>query len=403
MDESDHLLEKCRKAYRECFEKEPHPLIVQAIKHQSNQCLNVAGNVTTFSGEHLGDKDMLVMYKILKDQYLFVSVNLSYNNITDEGSHSVAQLIKSSSSLICLNLMCNDIGPKGGELIAAALQTNSTLESLNMNGNKIGRNGVLMFARALQFNIGLKELNVGHTDMNIDSMIAMATVLCFSNCTLLRINLNRPLLKNMEEEIISGHISHLLKMNPVLIELHLQQLGMEDYGATIISESLRNNTILTHLDLSCNRIGEDGMNMLADAMAVSGTTELLNIGYNRIGNTGAVYLADLLKVNTSLKTLIIVSNNIGVNGIITIIEVLINVNKSLTSLFIWGNDVQPSAGEAVHRLLEAKRLSEDCIDVKPYNIEGIFHLGRQFFFPPRQFGRAPSYGNCLTTSAMLKQ
>jgi hypothetical protein len=114
-------------------------------------------------------------------------------------------------------------------------------------------------------------LDVGNTDLDVDSVIAFATVLT-ANTTIKALNLDRPLLRSKQvalppglaahaQEEATGHISHMLAINHNLTSLSLRKVlnqttcspsqhSISDHGASLIAEGLLQNSTLLNLDLS---------------------------------------------------------------------------------------------------------------------------------------------------------
>ncbi|KAL5013855.1 hypothetical protein ScPMuIL_008125, partial [Solemya velum] len=310
---------------------------------RENMYLYLAGNnkLLTNSDARLTDRDCEVLYKLLCNNLFVTSLDLRYNNITDEGAKFIASLIEETSCLEHINLMFNDIGETGAAVIAKSLHKNETLKSLQITGNKIGNRGGMYFAQMLQINTSLEALDLGDTDMTIEAIIALATVLN-QNRSLRVLNMNRPLLFTHQEEH-TVHVANMLKVNVSLLELHLQKYELRDFGATRLAENLMDNLSLTHLDLSCNRITRDGAKELAKVLKRNTELKVLDLGYNRLEDDGAIYLAEAIGMyNTKLETLVVSYNNIGGKGLCALADSM-KLNSSIAAVFIWGNNLQESA------------------------------------------------------------
>ena len=84
--------------------------------------LYLAGNNKLVTDVRLGDADVRLLCETLKNNTFVTSLDLRYNNITDEGAKHIAKLIEETLTLKEINLMCNDFGEDGAEAIAEALQ-----------------------------------------------------------------------------------------------------------------------------------------------------------------------------------------------------------------------------------------------------------------------------------------
>jgi len=328
----------------------------------------LAGNNKLIQAGRLGDNDCAALHKTLSNNIFVTSLDLRYNHITDEGVEHIANLIRETSTLKEINLMNNDFGEEGARHLAQALLNNETVTSLRVNGNKFGNRGGMEFAGMLQVNTVLEHLDLGETDLTTESLIALATVLNY-NTTLKSINVNRPLLFSHQEET-TVHFANMLKVNTGLQELHLMKCDIRDFGMTRLSENLMENFTLTYLNLSCNRITRDGVKELARCLKQNTPLQVLDLGFNRIEDDGAMHLADALSTyNTTLRSLCIASNCISGAGLCAIARAL-QMNSSLTAIYIWGNKLVESACIAFAQLINTGRIEAKHTDVQPYVVDG---------------------------------
>jgi Ran GTPase-activating protein (RanGAP) involved in mRNA processing and transport len=354
--------------------------------------LDLAGNIKTLSevNVRLEDNDVDLLCTILSRSTALTSLDLRYNNLTDKAAPALARLIKDSISLREIVLMCNNITDEGASHIAKALHDSKTLRSLKLNGNKIGNRGGMYFAQALQINGKLRELDLGDCDLGTESVIGMATVLS-QNKQLRAMNLNRPLFFSMQEEC-AVHLGRTLKVNAVLRELHLEKFDLKDFGVERLCDGLKENYTLVYLNLRCNRITRDGALTLSTLLRRNTPLEILDLGFNRIELDGAMYLSSALSSsNTNLKALVVVSNCIAGDGIVSL-AAMMNVNTSLSNIYIWGNTLDHNACESFGQLIQTGRLSGKNTDVRPYEVDGRTYLSELSHGLRRFYYWTPTYG-----------
>lgn len=380
--------------------RKPHPYIISMFEKEKEDTifdfkdqmhLYLAGNNHLLTDKRIEDSDCEAIYKTLQNNSYVTSLDLRYNKITDEGAKFIAKLIQESTKLQDINLMCNEIGATGTEHIAKALTKNESLKSLRLTGNKIGNKGGMWLAQALQVNMTLEALDVADTDLTIESIIAISTVL-YNNKSLKALNINRPILFSQQEET-TVHFAKMLKVNTTLKELHLQKYDMRDFGMTRLAENLMHNNTLTYLDLSCNRITRDGILELSKVLKNNTAIETLDLGFNRLEDDGAMHIADALStLNTNLKTLVVTSNNIGSKGLCALADSL-KMNRTLTSIYIWGNKLEEPAAIAFANLIDSGRITKDNTDVQAYVVDGVTKLCELSHQVNRHYYYAPSYGD----------
>jgi len=355
-----------------------------------------------------------------------VSIDLRYNRLQDAGASLIAEFLKTTPTLRQLNIMNNKIGEEGGIAIASAIISPLCyLLRLRINGNPLGDAAGQAFATSLRHvppprhrntntpNIDLVEdpnihncsdlndldlnknptlekiidrrrqprqsvrprliaLDLGDCQLKTDATLALAVAIG-DNQILKALNLKNPRLFSLGEET-TIHIAKGLRVNSCLVEIHLREHNMTDFGADWLADNLRHNQTLKLLDLSRNLISERGCHSLSLHLLQHDTPlEILDLSVNRIDDDGAFHLANALLKNTKLKTLGLASNKISTAGFLSLVTAL-KRNTTLTSLYVFGNPVTPEAAEALNQLVHCKRLVEANIDFRPNVVDGVTRL-----------------------------
>ncbi|XP_033494231.1 leucine-rich repeat-containing protein 34 isoform X1 [Epinephelus lanceolatus] len=356
----------------------PHILqVLETTTETENTILKLTGNNRLRCVQRLDDKDVLALSECLRNNKNVAGLDVSYNNISDEGVGHLADLLQEESSVLhSLNLMFNNIQTDGAEVLAKSLQCNSTLVFLSLSGNKIENRGAMHLASMLQVNTSLRELELANCDLATQSVIAFAIMLK-SNKTLCSVDISRPLLFSHQEEW-AVHFSEMLAVNSSLVELHLGKMGMTDTGMERLTEGLRLNHSLRYLDLCCNRVTRDGMHHLAKLLKQNLTLEVIDLSSNRIEDEGAVYLSEALTwPGCVLRELSVSSNNIRTEGLLSLAHAL-TVNTSLNHIYIWGNHLEESVCQAFSDLIASGRLPPEQTDVSAYEVDGQVFLAEVF-------------------------
>uniref|UniRef100_A0A671DND7 Leucine rich repeat containing 34 n=1 Tax=Rhinolophus ferrumequinum TaxID=59479 RepID=A0A671DND7_RHIFE len=376
--------------------------ILQGVDEEIEQglegiTLNVAGNNRLIPVERVTGDDFWILSKVLEKNPYINGLDVRYNLLRDVGAYYAAKLLQKQYNLIYLNLMFNDIGTEGGDLIAKALYKNVTLKYLRMTGNKIENEGGMSFAAMLQINSSLEKLDLGDCDLGMQSVIAFATVLT-QNQKIKGINLNRPILYGEQEES-TVHLSHMLKENHCLVELHMSKHDMRNGGMKQLCDALYLNKSLRYLDVSCNKITRDGMVFLADVLKSNTTLEVIDLSFNRIETAGAKYLSETLTShNRSLKALSVVSNNIEGEGLVALSQ-SVKTNLILSNIYIWGNKFDEATCVAYSELIQMGCLKPGNTDVEPYVVDGHVYLAEVSNGLKKHYYWTPTYGEACIHSA----
>lgn len=113
----------------------------------------------------------------------------------------------------------------------------------------------------------------------------------------------------------------VLKDNPPLQALRLNNNKIGDEGAKALAEALADNSTLISLELTNNWIGNDGANALTMALQHNISLKKLHLDRNNIEDDGVQGLANALKNNANLELLVLEDNNVRERGTIAINEI----------------------------------------------------------------------------------
>jgi hypothetical protein len=94
----------------------------------------------------------------IKENIGLKMIEISSNNIGDQGVKAIAGAIKVNSTLQSIHLSRNIIGDEGAKAIAEAIQVNSSLEEIDLWSNNFGTEGVQSIAKSIKQNFILHEI-----------------------------------------------------------------------------------------------------------------------------------------------------------------------------------------------------------------------------------------------------
>lgn len=143
--------------------------------------------------------------------------------------------------------------------------------------------------------------------------------------------------------------------------MEMCEMNSDDMG--IIAEYLYNiESKLSKLNVAFNKIGPDGAEHLLKAISFSGNLKHLNMSGCGLGTHGGEIVSKYLSSGISLEVLFIENNNIGPEAVSMI---LLTMKKPLPleKLHLWGNKYNPRTGNILRRLIEAKVVWQECLDI----------------------------------------
>lgn len=306
-------------------------------------------------------------------------IDLSYNLITDSGFFKLLKklLIKGRSGVIDLNIMNNAL-TETSIMYLAQYSKHVRLKYLRLNGNDFGTKGGEYFASFLRNNNTVEYVDIGETGQTLTSVAHIITALRLehgANTTVKVFDLSRiiPLFNrySYETKWLAYHIEYLLERNSNVIELHLQKNEFIGHDMEYFARGLRRNNTLLYLDLGYNKIGDYGAELLGSYLRENPSLILLNIAGNGIKNTGARALSFGLPYS-KIGVLDISKNKISERGLL---DLLNTIKKAYKMRFfnIWGNEIGDATCRVIDRMLMSGVISEDTMDVKLYEVDGVMY------------------------------
>ena len=92
-------------------------------------------------------------------------LNLSSNNLMDDGAAAISDGLKSNNTLLELNNSENGTTNKGTQEIAKAILIYSSLQNISISKNYISSEGLLYFMKAVKNNCSLQVVNITHNNV----------------------------------------------------------------------------------------------------------------------------------------------------------------------------------------------------------------------------------------------
>ena len=348
-------------------------------------------------------------------------LNLSRNNIQDDGATAIAQgLLKSSDSkLHVLDLSWNSLTNEGAIALAHVLKEKSILRSLKLASNAIGDEGVNAIADALHSDLALIELDIVGNQMHNPS--GLVHLICHGAYTLQHLAYSR---NNMSEEH-EKRVQNAFKfrenkrtwLGKLLKEIATQRrvtinLQTKDYGdeeMMVLSKHLSENkhVIITSATFHGHRMTDRGFCALVNevlsnshaaqlqrlylqkchkltdkalrAIAAAVSTRhcpltCLCLNNCNIGTTGAEILSEAMAQNQQLTRVSLEDNGIGDLGARSILSAALDPpHPSLVSLNLANNQI---TDEAWSHLAPITRLEELHLDGNSISDFGALDLAK---------------------------
>ena len=161
------------------------------LKKNSLESLNISTN-------DIGDDGALAIAESLQFNNSLLQLIISRCKITCDGAVGISNMLKKNKTLKYLSIYNNPIGDNGITVIAEALFTNSNLKKLNLQLCGFGNEGAKSLIKLLQINKCLNKLNIANNKLDLVDDLLQATT---DNCVLDELQI---------DNIKSGFYEHML-------------------------------------------------------------------------------------------------------------------------------------------------------------------------------------------------
>jgi Ran GTPase-activating protein (RanGAP) involved in mRNA processing and transport len=177
-------------------------------------------------------------------------------NINDEDFHLILKYLETNSTLESLDLMYNDITNEGCSLFEKFLlnRKNSNVKSFYLGANKqITKEGIAYIAQGMINNTFVQELSLQAMEMDDSYSGIILSLLGDNNLQSLNFSNN----SFSDTSILVWE--EALKQNSHLVELNLCGNKLKDQSAKIFSNLLKNHPSLVLIDVKANEFTKDGL------------------------------------------------------------------------------------------------------------------------------------------------
>jgi len=164
-----------------------------------------------------------------------LNLNLSENEIDDEGAKAIGRALSSCLLLEYVDLSSNGIGDEGVRAIARALSHCPGLKVLQLGGNEIGDGGAVAIAQGLSNCPLLKELHLSHNHIGDEGARAIAQDVIKGSLTLEVIDIgNNP---GVGDDCLP-HLLDAIKGHRTMCQVRVWDTGITDGGRKRLEDYL---------------------------------------------------------------------------------------------------------------------------------------------------------------------
>ncbi|KAH7031781.1 hypothetical protein BKA57DRAFT_401057 [Linnemannia elongata] len=249
-----------------------------------------------------GESSVKALAEALEKNTDLQELNLARNKMTDQDIDVICKALANNRGLKVLDFSLNSFGEHGTRAIAALLAGDSTTEDgvglreIDLSDNELTEEGGMAIGQALKTNKTLQRLRMSSSmDPPLPVEEGDEDKLQWDHDLAA---LNKPLSPDQEAEIRSDGdavletLSESLKHNNTLQEIWMDYCNISSVGVTFLAEALRSNQGLTTVRMRNNRIGNRGARALGVALTPASssgyntTLKNLELGSNKVGVLG---------------------------------------------------------------------------------------------------------------------
>ena len=387
------------------------------------QCCN--SRILNLHKMNLAMASAAVISEILQTSSCLSRINLSKNQLSNEGCLEICKSIKNNPSIIEINLGNNCITAPGAGDILSNLATESlisinlsseenlhkntlgpctsierifksnTLSFLNLSGTGILYSGFQKLSTSLKHNRELIYLNLSNnpgirkitntlletfSTTHIQELLLGSNRIKDKSCKPISVYINSTtylkrldLSNNLLSEIGIGEIYRALVSNSSIKSLNLSKNLYKDKNPESFVDMCSENHGLEELFLSGCGLGKYLLGFV-EGLSRSLVIKKLDLSFNNITNKGAEYLAIALAKNKALQSLNLSFNRIKDKGGLALSKVL-SENQSIIELNLKENDIKSKIAEVFSNICRSNMNIQNLnLDLNPINIRHTFAI-----------------------------
>ncbi len=208
----------------------------------------------------------------------------------------ITKLIESLKLLNHLDLSGNQLSDDGTKIIAECLKSNRTISSVFLNNNSINSNGGFYLADTLMKNISIKRLSLMKNNINESGLSSLLTVIVNNNKKIKYLDISD---NNLISEDFQN-IGEFINSNTSVRVLNLSNNLIDSPSAHYLGVALKSSNSLSVLYLKNTSLNEESVPLLLKNLPCSELCEIY-LDENPLGEIGTILIANAIKMNCKTK------------------------------------------------------------------------------------------------------
>ena len=271
---------------------------IKMLTDQNSETFNLENHEIGPSLTAILRKDTSTTIKHIAD------LNLSGNNLGDEGAEQITNLFANTTCLKKLDLSSNGVGSSGIIALSNLLHSNRTITDIVLAKNELSDTDVDILLSALDVNDVLSCLDISGNKLSSES---------------------------------GQYIGDFLSTNTTLETLNIERNDLGPDGTLLLFEGLQTNSGLKVLNVADNQIKDEGIEQLSNLASLGGALETLDLSDNLITTYGVKRFAKFLDKYSPIKQLKLNNNLLDQTTAIFLLQTLIDFqNSTLVQIHLKG-------------------------------------------------------------------
>ncbi len=277
------------------YKKEDEMLLLPARQFQVASCLDVGNSLNIIQIKEVDPPDPLLEPLPMSNASIHVSAkSLSSSSlIKTNGLYRNPKLEETigKCSSRKVNLKGQQLNDQDMEIVIKQAIIDKQCMTLDLTYNEVTQRGVSILADALCSNKYLEELNISHNSISDSGVGYLASAI--NSSVLKRVDLA---VNDISDEG-AKYLAEMLATNTNLLKLSLSQNQIGNYGTNLLANVLAHrNTHLELLNLDGNRdISDESIDSLIDMMEHNRLFKKLQLRYNNLSEDGERRLHSVAK------------------------------------------------------------------------------------------------------------
>ena len=297
-----------------------------------------------------------VLYCSNQNKSVLLSLNLSYQPISDHNAEILAQMITGTQCIEKLCMKRCSLTHNGLQTIIQALSHIKCLKVLDLSHNNMSQADLDVSSIALA-NLSLENLNLSYCKLREDVMTAVLYELNSENLKVLNVSGNRitdsvayhiaavisdavhlRALHLSDCRITEGSFIAIMNaINCLLAQLDISYNSVNNVTARLVADVIARNIGLTYLDFSCCKMEEEGLTSMLKQVRNVAQMKYIDVQSSSINNVIAKELANIIKSTNTLCYLGLSNCSLGEKRFLLIIDAI--KDKKLRGLDISSNSI----------------------------------------------------------------